>query len=198
MSKNTSRQGGSTSYQQGNLKRPLPVVTVALFDNFADGFITTPKTATARIRGITPNMNVQIAAGIILGASNQQPLYPPLPGTLKVTPYVMTADGEILYLKSLTLAPQVLPASYSLGPGLLIGATADNPDYGTSLCDGAIVEVEIDPAQYATSVGMYGRCVVAITATYNGQWWDIETFSNLVSQLTIDACTPLKVQTPGV
>lgn len=197
MSKNTSRQGGTTSYQQGVLKRPLPVVTAFLFDNFPDGFITAPKTAKFRLRGLSPNFNLQIAAGIISSASNDTPNYPALPGTLKVTPYVQTADGDILYLKTLTLAPQVLPASYALGPGLLIGATADNPEYGNNLADGAVVEVEIDPAQYAT-LNIYGRCVVAITATYNGDWWDIETISNMISQLTIDSVTPLKIQTAGV
>ncbi len=197
MSSNVARQGGTGSFKQGILKRPLPPVTVFTFKPAGTG-VAVETTAKLRLRGLSPNLNVIVSAGIVLAGNqvNVEPFYPPLPGSMKVTPYQQTADGSILYLKDLTLAPAILPASYTLGPGLNIGATADNPDYGVNLADGAIIRVTIDPAPYE-ALTLDGTVIVAVTATYNGDWWDVETISNMISNLTIDAGTPIPIATAG-
>ena len=198
MSANANRQGGTNAFKQGILKRPLPPVTVFTFQPAGTGVLV-ESTATLRMRGLSPNLNIIISAGIVQTGSrvNVEANYPPLPGSLKVTPYQQCADGTILYLKDLTLAPQILPASYTLGPGLLIGATADNPQYGVNIADGAIIRTTVDPAPYAP-LNLSGTIIVAITATYNGDWWDTETISQMISQLTIDSCTPIPIATAGV
>jgi len=197
MSANANRQGGTNSYKQGVLKRPLPPVTVFSFQPAGTG-VAVETTAKLRLRGLSPNFNVIVSAGIVQagGSVNVEPQYPPLPGSLKVTPYQQTADGTILYLKDLTLAPQILPASYTLGPGLNIGATADNPDYGVNIADGAIIRVTVDPAPYLP-LTLSGTIIVAVTATYNGDWFDIQTIEQMISQLTIDSGTPIPIATAG-
>jgi hypothetical protein len=200
MSRTSARSGSTEGYKYGNLTRKLEWVTVFSLDNWA-GFdvVTDPTLTRLRLNGINPNLYISISAGISLVGSNKVPAYPALPGTLKVTPYQLADSGEVLYLKDLTIAPATLPACYTLGPGLGLASTADNPNFGAQLADAALIEVDIDPAQYTLfNVGGPAKIVVAVEATYNGQWWDTDTIEYLLGKLALQGTNSQFVITTGL
>lgn len=201
MSSNSSRSGSTEGYKYGNLTRKLEWLTIYALDNWA-GFpdiLVAETTTRVRLNGINPNLSICISAGITLLGSNAQPAYPALPGTLRVTPYMTSNDGDILYLKDLTIAPATIPAAYTLGPGLNLAATADNPNFGAQLADAALIEVEADPAQYTLfNVGGPAKIVVTVEATYNGQWWDTAAIEYLLGKLVLQGTNSQKIVTTGL
>jgi hypothetical protein len=67
-------------------------------------------------------------------------------------------------------------------------------DFGTSGGDGALIEVVIDPADYA-GVIMEGALNVFVEADYNGQWWDIDAIQTLFGQLVLTGNDPTRIHT---
>lgn len=196
MAENNSRQGGSSSWKQGILKRPLPEICV--FAMMPSNLLAPPApTAGLWLRGLNPNLTVRIAVALSGTGQRDRPVYPALPGTANITPYTMTTSGQVLFQRPLTLAPQTLPATAVLGPGYRQGDDAANPDYGASGADGALIEVSIDPTQYAT-LGTTANLLVTVTGDYTGHWWDVEAIVKLLGALEISSADPIVISTGGL
>jgi len=197
MSRTTQRQGGTGSYKEGNLKRPLQEVNAFNLGPGAGAGTTGLKTARLNLQGITPNLSVLITVGLAGQGNRDMPSYPALPGTCKVIPYTMTTNGQVIYQKPLTIAPQVLPASYALAPGMRIGDDGAHTNLGSNMCDGCLIEIEVSADEYANT-GVVGNIICAVTAHYTGPWWDIDAIQNMLGYLNISNADPVFIQTGGL
>ena len=199
MARNSDRQGGADSWKYGVLKRPLPPITLIQFGNFTfdePQLLGSEAVLTVRLHGVNANLALSIAAAIVLEGSNQKPDYIPLPGTLSVIPWTHTANGDYLYMDPLTISPKPLPAWFAMGVGTSVGGTAGNPDFGSPLADGCDINLTIDGAEY-DGTEIQGQVMLQVTATYNGNWWDIDTIMKLFGDLRMDQPTKYRIRTSG-
>jgi hypothetical protein len=196
MSRPANREGGTKGYQTGNLRFKLDAVIPFLFS--ADYPVTTGiKTERLLLRGLSSLLNVQIHVAIRPADGMDIPAYSALPGTVQVTPFAKTKDGGMLFLKPLELVPQTIPHQFNLGgPSRQggSGALSVGGDFGTSGGDGALIEVVIDPADYAAG-SLEGALNVFVEADYNGQWWDIDAIQTLFGQLALSGNDPTRIHT---
>ena len=191
MSRTSSSQGEASSYKYGLFKRKLPALTLVRIGT-GEGESTGIITKKVRLNGISSLLNVSIAAGLQGPEGSRQVVYPANPGTIKVTPFANPPDIRApLLLKTLSLVPQTLPHAFALGSGFQAngGPFPLMGDFGTSICDGADIEVELDRADYA-GTSVEASLILICAAEYNGSWWDVETIEQLLAKFEVSNVTP--------
>ncbi len=196
MGRPANREGGASGYQTGNLRFKLDAIIPFLLSS-AYPATTGIKTQRLILNGLSSLLNVQIHVAIRPAEGIDRPDYPALPGTVQVTPFAKTKDGGIMYLKPLGLVPQTIPHQFDLGGPNRQGGSGALPvggNFGTSGGDGALIEVVIDPAEYAGGP-LEGALNVFVEADYNGQWWDIDAIQTLFGQLRISGNDPIRIHT---
>jgi hypothetical protein len=179
-------------------KRKLPASTVFRLVTSEVENPAGPIVKRMRLKGISSLLNISIAAGLQgPEGSGSSVIYPAAPGTLNVIPFVNPPDVRApLLLKPLSLVPQDLPHAFSIASGFVAngGPFPLAGQWGTCVCDGADIEVSVDPADYV-GTGLNAVIVVVCAAEYNGSWWDIETVEQLLSRFEMDSVDPSLVGT---
>jgi hypothetical protein len=154
-------------------------------------------TSRLKLNGLSPNLNISIAAGVVYTDGGFVRYYPANPGTLNIIPFQETSDRFKILLKPLTLTPPVLPCAFGLGAGWRIGGNLVNTELGINQADGCLVEITIDPAGYVGEP-IAGNLIVSVNAEYNGSWWDVEAISRLIGAVNISGTDKiLRVQSAG-
>ena len=201
MPENASSTGGASAWKEGILKRPLApilIYDVGLFGSPGEqGSIAIETSLRLRLNGVDPNLTIAIAAAFT--PTDNSPVIPPAPNAaqLRVRPWFRMPNGEYLFMRDLTLAPLVLPASLALGSGFRQGGEPVEIDYGIALGDGADIFITADPAVWADT-GLVGSIKVLITAWYTGPWWDVQAISKLMGALKVDQVDPKRIATGGL
>ncbi len=196
MSLTSSRQGETTSWVYGGLRRRLPAGTAFTFVNGGEGGASGVITKRCRLLGVNTLLNIGIAAAIVADEGRAKVIYPALPGTINVIPFVKPPDTGFLFMQPLSFVPQNIPRMFVLaagfdpngGPFPLEGVN------GLGFCDGADIEITVDAAQYV-GAKLDGDLVLQVTADYNGHWWDTATISNLLGGLSVTELKPDKINT---
>lgn len=200
MPDNASSTGGASAWKEGILKTPLaPILAfdVGLFGAPGEqGSIATETTMRLRLNGLDPNLTIAIAAAFT--PTENAAVIPPAPdaASLRVRPFFRMPNGEYLFMRDLTLAPLVLPASVALGAGFRQGGEPVSIDYGIALGDGADIFITADPAIW-NGTNLVGSIKVLITAWYTGPWWDIQAITKLMGALKVDQVDPKRIATGG-
>jgi hypothetical protein len=183
----TSNQGETTSYRYGGLKRKLDASTCFRFvteESPASGVIT----KRLRLRGVSSLLNISIAAALMGSEGSPEPTYPANPGTINLIPWVNPPDiKQPMYLKPATLIPQSIPHAFAIAGGFVVngGPFPLMGQYGTCVCDGADIEIQVDAAEYVGS-GLTAQLVVVCAAEYNGSWWDVEAIERLLGEFNVN------------
>jgi hypothetical protein len=180
--------GGTSSVKLGSLKRRLkPVLIIGLSSAGGRGDIS----ATSRLllKGLSGNLNVQIACGVVGldGKPIRPDQYPAADmGTIQVTPVNNFPENQgKLYLRPAFQDPTSTdganhPLPQNLPYGYEFSTRADEVEIDIVIPESG----EAASAWQGTNIS--GNIFCQVTVEYDGQWWDVEAVRLALGQVTLN------------
>lgn len=192
-----TRQGSTTSYQQGSLKRRLPSVILA---HLTSSVVNEGDDHQFRLRlnNLNQYMSVQIAAAYV-GNKTEEPIKAAdvvnNAVTYQLTPVNNFTDTGPVWLRPLFQDPAGAPNENHPLPQSL----PHSWEFSTN-ADMVFIDLDLTSAAFAAT-DLDGRVVVQVTIEYNGSntYFDLRTMSFGISQVQLTGNDPVSVgtQTPG-
>ena len=188
----STTKGGTTGFRKGDLARNLDPVTAFIMTNVGSGLNTGILEQRIRLKGVSQNLTISVGANLVPPSGTDQIELPVLPGTIAAYPAMKHPDSDYVFGRPLKLVAPNIPYQYMFGGGFVSGG-----DDGIA-CFGDIVEfrIVVDADQYVSG-GIAGSLKLSCHAEYTGSWWNPDTISRLLGDLTFEDCTPIIIETGG-
>lgn len=184
MSRNSQ---GTDGFRHGSLKRHVNTVRLVQFDDTSVANVTGDARFTLLLKNLNDSLNFQVSVAIYNddntpfkpddGTASETGDYPLAPGVVQLVPVTNYPDAPKTWLRPVFQNPaNVLNENDPLPQDIPFGWN------DAAETDEVEVVVVIPRSSYA-GTGIKGALVAQAMVEYNGQWWDVDAISNMLSQV---------------
>jgi len=196
------REGSTSSYRRGSLKRRIPSIRIAEFSNSETPNGTNP-TGRIKVRGLEGSMKFMVSCGIVSPEGDETPIeasaYPAGGATMQITPTTQFPDLPPMWGRPVFQDPTSTTNTNQPQPqDLPFMWMVDGDEADGFVVDVAITNFDVNESNPWGNSNVNGILVLQLTVEFIGDWWDTKAIEFAMGQIRVSpGQTPIPIISTG-